>query len=51
MLAVIWLTRALPALPSMALAGFVYLGLILALGALPREDLARLWRALRGAQT
>ena len=50
MLAVALLTRGLPALPSMALAGFVYLGLILALGALPREDLARLWGALRGAQ-
>ena len=50
MLAVALLTRGFPALPSMALASLVYLGLILALGALPREDLARLWGALRGAQ-
>lgn len=50
MLAVIWLTRALPALPSMAVAGAVYLGLAVALGALPREDLARFWNALRGTQ-
>ena len=50
MLAVAWLTRGLPALPSMALAGSVYLGLVVALGALPREDLARIWNALRGAE-
>ena len=50
MLAVAWLTRDLPALPSMALAGSVYLGLVIALGALPREDLARFWSALRGPQ-
>ena len=50
MLAVALLTRGLPALASMALAGAVYLGLIIALGALPREDVARFWKALRGAQ-
>ena len=51
MFAVAWLTSGLPALPSMALAGIVYLGLVIVLGALPREDIARLWSALRGAQT
>ena len=51
MLAVALLTRGLPALPSMALAGSVYLGLVFALGALPRADLARFWAALRGART
>ncbi len=50
MLAAAMLTRGLPALPSMALAGLVYAALIVALGALPREDLARIWSALRGAQ-
>ena len=47
MLAVALLTRGLPALPSMALAGLVYAALIVALGALPREDIARFWGALR----
>ncbi|MCY4438424.1 MAG: flippase [Chloroflexi bacterium] len=51
MFAVAWFTSSLPALPSMALAGFVYLGLVIALGALPREDIARFWSALRGART
>lgn len=50
MLAAAWLTRGMPALPSMACAGLVYLGLVVVLGALPREDLARFWNALRGAQ-
>ncbi|MYB75926.1 MAG: flippase, partial [Chloroflexi bacterium] len=50
MFAVAWLTGGLPALPSMALAGFVYLGLVIVLGALPRQDLARFWSALRSAQ-
>lgn len=50
MFAVAWLTGGLPALPSMALAGIVYLSLVIVLGALPREDLARFWAAVRGAQ-
>ena len=45
-----WLTSGLPALLSMALAGTIYLGLVVALRALPREDIARFWSALRGAQ-
>ena len=49
MLAAALLTRGLPALPSMALAGTVYLALVVILGALPREDLIRFWAALRGA--
>ena len=51
MFAVAWLTSGLPALPSMALAGIVYLGLVIVLGALPRQDLARFWNALRGGQS
>ena len=50
MLAVALLTRGLPVPASMVLAGCVYLGLIIVLGALPREDLTRFWSALRGAQ-
>lgn len=50
MVAVAWLTRGMPALPSMAFAGTVYLGLVVVLGALPREDLARFWTALRGVR-
>lgn len=50
MLAVIWLTGALPALPSIALAGAVYVGLAIALGAVPREDLGRFWNAMRRAE-
>jgi O-antigen/teichoic acid export membrane protein len=50
MLAVAWLTRDLPALGGMALAGSVFLVLVVALGALPRADLVRFWSALRGAQ-
>ena len=49
MVAGAWLTRGMPALPSMAFAGTVYLGLAIVLGALPREDLAQFWIALRGA--
>lgn len=49
MFSVAWLTGGLPALPSMALAGTLYLGLAIVLGALPREDVARFWHALRGA--
>ncbi|MDE2816459.1 MAG: flippase [Chloroflexota bacterium] len=50
MFVVAWFTRELPALPSMALAGLIYLSLVIVLGALPREDVARFWHALRGGQ-
>ena len=48
MFAVAWLARDFPAMAGMALAGAVYLGLVIALRALPREDLVRFWGALRG---